>query len=96
MTWNDVGHITFGGFRLIVDDFIHDQRPVLQMHPACDPQGLWCTPELRSATDQWLLERFGTEPVAFIYNKQAMLLSRRMMARLQADIENAVYGGNYS
>jgi hypothetical protein len=88
-----VSEHTFGGFKLIRHHLIPDEAPVLQMHPDCDPQGLWCTPEFRARTNAWLLNRFGTQPVAYFFTKeQAIAMSHRMAARIEADIERACYG----
>jgi hypothetical protein len=78
---------TFGGFKVIRSHLIPDESPVIQMHPNCDPQGLWCTPELRAKTNAWLLERFGTQPVAYFFTKeQALAMSHRMSARIEREM----------
>lgn len=84
---------TFGGFKVIKHHLIPDEAPVLQLRPDCDP--LWCTPEFRASTNAWLLERFGTQPVAYFFNEQqaiAIAMSHRMAARLDAEIERMCYG----
>jgi hypothetical protein len=86
-----LGEHTFGGFKLIRSAMIPDEAPVLQMHPNCDP--LWCTPEFRAKTNAWLLERFGTQPVAYFFTKeQAIAMSHRMAARIEHDINNLCGG----
>lgn len=80
---------TFGGFKVIRSHRIPDESPVIQMHPNCDPQGLWCTSEFRAKTNAWLLDRFGTQPVAYFLTKeQAIVMSHRMSARIEAEIAN--------
>lgn len=84
-----VSEHTFGGFKLIRSSLIPDEAPVIQMHHTCDPQGLWCTPEFRTRTNAWLLERFGTQPVAYFFTKeQAIAMSDRMAARIEHEINN--------
>jgi hypothetical protein len=78
---------TFGGFKVIRSSLIPDESPVLQMHPTCDPQGLWCTPEFRARTNAWLLDRFGTQPVAYFFTKeQTIAMSERMSAHIDREI----------
>lgn len=84
-----VSEHTFGGFKVIKHHLIPDEAPVLQMHPNCDPQGLWCTPEFRASVNKWLLDRFGTQPVAYFFTQeQALAMSHRMAARIERDIAN--------
>jgi hypothetical protein len=79
---------TFMGLKIIRHHHIPDEAPVIQMHPNCDPQGLWCTPEFRAKTNAWLLERFGTQPVAYFFtDQQAIAMSHRMAARIDREIE---------
>lgn len=78
---------TFCDFKVIRHHLIPDESPVLQMHPDCDPQGLWCTQEFRASVNQWLLERFGTQPVSYFFTKeQAHAMSHRMHARIEREI----------
>lgn len=78
---------TFGGIKVVRSHLIPDESPVIQMHPSCDP--LWCTPEFRAKTNAWLLERFGTQPVAYFFTKeQAIAMSHRMSARIEREISN--------
>lgn len=84
---------TFAGFKVIKHHLIPDEAPVLQMHPNCDAQGLWCTPEFRAKTNAWLLERFGTQPVAYFFTKeQALMMSHRMAARIEHEMNNLCGG----
>jgi hypothetical protein len=83
---------TFGGFKFIRSHLIPDESPVIQMHPDCDPQGLWCTAEFRASVNKWLLDRFGTQPVAYFFTKeQALAMSHRMAARIDNEI-NKLFG----
>lgn len=80
---------TFGGFKVIRSHLIPDESPVIQMHPNCDPQGLWSTPEFRARTNAWLLDRFGTQPLAYFFTKeQAIAMSHRMSARIECEIND--------
>lgn len=60
------------GFKIIVSPHL-EPVPVLQMHPDCDPQGLWCTPQLRAETNQWLVEMFGKEDRIYMYGKNVVM-----------------------
>lgn len=81
---------TFGGYKVIRHHLIPDEAPVLQLHPDCDP--LWCTPEFRASTNLWLLDRFGTQPVAYFFTgQQAIAMSHRMAARLDREM-NKMFG----
>lgn len=84
---------SFMGFKIITSPYIPDTVPAVQMHPDCDPQGLWCTPEFRAETDRWLLEKLGTKEVAFIMTDQQMIaVSTRMRERIDRDIEKLFMG----
>jgi hypothetical protein len=86
---------TFMGLKIIKNHFIPDEAPVLQMHPTCDPQGLWCTSEFRARTNAWLLDRFGTQPVAYFFTQQqALAMSHRMSARIEAEISRMMLGAS--
>jgi hypothetical protein len=87
---------SFMGFKLIASPFVPDEIPAIQMHPDCDPHGLWCTPAFRADTNRWLLERFGTKQVAYVLSREQMItMSDRMMRRLEADLdlERVLYAG---
>lgn len=84
---------TFGGIKIMRSQWVPDEAPAVQMHPDCDLDELWCTREFRAKTNAWLLERFGTVPVAYFLTDQQMLaMSHRMAARIDAEINKLCFG----
>jgi hypothetical protein len=52
----------FGAIKFVESPFVQPV-PVLQLHPDFP----WCTPEFRAKTNAWLLERFGMQEVAYMF-----------------------------
>lgn len=45
--------------------FVPRSQAKVQLHPACDPRGLWCTPEFRTQMNQWLKDFLGVDECAW-------------------------------
>jgi hypothetical protein len=61
---------TFFGIKILPSEHVQPV-PVLQLHPDFP----WCTPEFRAKTNAWLLERFGTMEVAYMFDPRALGLA---------------------
>lgn len=63
MNDNNLFRGLFGGVRVIESPLI-SPVPKIQI----SPQFQWCTPEFRAEYDKWLLDRFGTKQVAYMFS----------------------------
>jgi len=66
MTSNDL----LSGLPIHVSPLVPSELPVLTFDP--QRKCAWATPEFRAQTDKWLLDRFGTKSVAFMFNPRAI------------------------
>lgn len=80
--------MSFMGFEVIISDLMPDEIPRLKI---CEHMP-WCGPEVRAETNAWLLDRFGTTPVAYMLSGNKLVLGAKNAALIR-NIERALTGG---
>lgn len=67
------------GFKVIESPSIPSELPVITFDP--QRKCTWATTEYRGSVDAWLLKRFGTQQVAFMFDPRAIgLMGGKMFA----------------
>lgn len=87
---------TMFGFPVITSPLVQPV-PVLTFDPA--HKLCWATPEFRAEMNAWLLERFGTKEVAYIFDphalrimgNQTIVMHPETVARLKRRLNAGVY-----
>ena len=58
------------GFKVVEHPLLPSELPVISFDPL--RKCTWATPEYRASVDAWLLKRFGTQNVAFMFDPRAL------------------------
>lgn len=60
----------FGAIRVVEHPLVPSELPTITFDP--QRKCTWATPEYRASVDAWLLRRFGTQNVAFMFDPRAV------------------------
>lgn len=72
---------TLFGMKVLTSPYILP-APVLQVSPSFTA----CTDAFRAEMNQWLLDRFGTKDVAYVVDKNTLILNHDMLAKIKRSI----------
>jgi hypothetical protein len=61
---------TLFGLRVIESPLVPSELPTITFDP--QRKCTWATPEYRASVDAWLLKRFGTQQVSFMFDPRAL------------------------
>ena len=55
-----------------------------------------CTEQFKSDMNKWLLDKFGTKEVAYVINKDTIVLNKEMLSKIKQSIPERYISQNYS